>query len=117
MMETTEKKRLEREVLDKVTPLFEGSLKSVDFGYFKNSKAVLLTYTDFKSTDELKGAVAAVLGDEWTLVLKHEFSDASIALAMLKMYQENRVSVCHTEDGDVRCDPVRIYVNGLLERQ
>lgn len=109
-------KQEERQVRGVLDGIFGTSLKEVSFCYFRGSKAILVTYEDFKTEDEAKRLAVDALGSGWNVVVKREYSDLAIMMAMLKMYKGNRIAVADVVEGELRAFPVRVYVNSIMEK-
>ena len=116
-MKKNQLKKEEQRVQSVLAGIFGNSLKELDFGHIGKRNGIIITYSDFKTEGEMKPIVQKALGNGWLVVLKREYSDWSIAQAMLQLYKENKVSICSTVDGTIRCEPVRIYINQLLSEK
>lgn len=97
--------------------IFGESFKEADFCYYRGNKAVLVTYEDFKPEAEAKRMAVEALGAGWNVVVKREYSDLAIMMAMLKIFKQNRVAVVDEVDGELRPFQIREYVIRQLECQ
>lgn len=116
-MKAKERKEQESRLEDVLRGIFGTSFKEADFCYHRGRKGLLVTYEDFKPESELNAVVQQAVGSEWRVVLKREFSDVSVMLALLKLYKENRVAVVDEVGGELRPFQIRHYVNWLLTRE
>lgn len=110
------RKQEEQQVRGVLDGIFGTSLKEVSFCYFRGSKAILVTYEDFKTEDEAKRLAVDALGSDWKVVVKREYSDLTIMLAMLRLYKENRIAIADVVEGELRAFPVRVYLNKVMSR-
>lgn len=108
------RKQEEQQVRGVLDGIFGTSLKEAEFCYYRGSKAILVTYEDFKTEDEAKRLAVDALGSDWKVVVKREYSDLTIMLTMLRLYKENRIAVADVVEGELRAFPVRVYVNSLM---
>lgn len=116
-MKRDNKNREEQRVSEILQGIFNESLKDVEFCYWKNWKGIIVTYEDFKTEIELKEQVQQAVGDDWKVLLKRVYSDLSIMVAMLEVYEKNEISVIQGGADDVRVEKIRAYVNSILEKK
>lgn len=113
-MKPKEKRKQEQKIREALEDFFGEAYKGADFCYYRGKKGVLVTYEDFKPEREVKEKVCELVGDGWNVVLKREFSDMAVMLAMLKMYKENRVAVVDEVNGELRPFQIHRYVHWML---
>ena len=109
-METKERHQQEQRIREALADFFGDSYREAEFYYSRTKKGILITYDDFKPEREIKEKVADIVGKDWNIVLKREFSDLTIMLTMLKLYKENRVVIVDAEDGKLKPYTIRAYV-------
>ena len=110
MMETKERHQQEQRIREALTDFFGNSYREAEFYYSRTKKGILITYDDFKPEREIKEKVADIVGKDWNIVLKREFSDLTIMMTLLKLYKENRVAIVGEEDGELKPYTIRAYV-------
>ena len=115
-METKERHQQEQRIREALTDFFGDSYREAEFYYSRTKKGILITYDDFKPEREIKEKVADIVGKEWNIVLKREFSDLTIMMTLLKLYKENRVVIVEMAAGNLKPYTIRMYVNGLMEK-
>lgn len=116
-MTKKERRQQEQKVRGILEDFFGEAYKEADFCYYRGNKAVLVTYEDFKPEEEVKQKLCELLGSGWKVVVKREYSDLAIMMAMLKMFKQNRVAVVDEVDGELRPFQIRHYVLRQLESQ
>lgn len=110
-----ERKQTERRMESVLRGFFGEAFRSVDFCYFRGRGGMLVTYVDFRPEQEVRPKVQELAGEGWNVVVKREYSDLTIMLAMLRLYKENRIAIVDDAGGELRAFNVRVYVNSLMD--
>lgn len=116
-MKRTERRQQEQEIEAMLRTILGDSFKEVDFCYYRKNRGMLVTYEDFKPEKDLLEEIRQAVGSEWNVVLKREYSDLAIMMAMLKMFKKNRVAIVDIEEGELRPYQIREYVLRQMEGQ
>ena len=114
-MKTKERIQEEKRIRQALDLIFKKQLKEVFFCYNRNSKAILITYMDFRPVHQLQEEVERNIGKEWIVTLKREYSEKHITQTLLNIFKENKIGICYLKDGEITYSTIRGYVYRLME--
>lgn len=114
-MKTKERIQEEKRIRQALDLIFKKQLKEVFFCYNRNSKAILITYMDFRPVHQLQEEVERSIGKEWIVTLKREYSEKHIMQTLLNIFKENKIGICYLKDGEIAYSTIRGYVYRIME--
>lgn len=116
-MTKKEQKQEEKRIRTELDSLLKKHLKDVFFCYHRKTKAVMVTYENFKPANQVKEEVEKITGEGWHICMKREYSDAWLKRTLLHFFKGNEVDVCYANNGKVIIESIRVYTYKFLENK
>lgn len=108
--------RMCQEIIARLDKFFGTVPYSVEWAKGRSGRlGAVITYTDFLSEQLAAKMMSEFMPKEVKVVLKREYSDRAISKILLQEYRKNRIAVVDCYGGELRAEPVRVFVNGKLD--